>query len=402
MISYENFDLRIRSDGDRYVVSGRRGSQVATEPLDLDLTVRWDLWHLECAGKTVVRDRGADLFDALIHGRIRDLYQQGRGHAHADAAAGMRIRLLFDPRDERLRPLIAIPWELLRERTADANDLPALDARRPVVRMIDSVEQPAASDDGPLRRVLLALANPPQSTELQLDRERAAVEKILAGISVRVDVLPAATRATLLDAVVDASPQIVHFMGHSDLDSATGEGILLLEDPRSGEERLPAQVFAGFFTGRPAPRLVILTSCLSASAGSSQPFAGIAYALVAAGLPAVLAMQSEIRDANAIRFTNCLYQRLADGDPIEAAVAHARRALSINRLQTLDWASPVLFLREQAKSDAQRQREQPAAQAPVGSPYLSIVKNEGPVENQVNAGTIGTLNLSGRGRTRER
>jgi hypothetical protein len=343
MISYENFDLRIRSDGDRFVVSAQRGAQVATEPFEIDRTIPWDLWKLECAPAEVTSQRGAALFDALIHGRVRDLYQQGRGHAQGEAAAGLRLRLIFDPRDERLRPLIQLPWEILRDGSADGNEFPALDSARPVVRMIDSVEHPLTAASGPLQRVLLALANPAGSMPLQLDRELAAIETALARISIKPEVRERTTRFSLYEAIADSDAQIVHFMGHSDLDPATGEGVLLLQDEGGGEDRLPGKTFASFFTGKAAPRLVILTSCLSAVASRQQPFAGIAFALVAAGLPAVIAMQAEIRDSNAIRFTD---RRIAAGVAVEVAVADARKALSINRIRTLDWAAPVLFTRE--------------------------------------------------------
>jgi hypothetical protein len=153
MIFYEDFDLRVESDGDRFTVQAKRGSQVATEPLEIDTTRFRDVRHLEGADPETVRRKGADLFDALIHGRVRDLYQRARGHAGGDSAAGLRIRLIFDPRDEHLRPLIRLPWEILRDRRDDANDLPALDARRPVVRTLKSFDQQLTPAGGPLQRV---------------------------------------------------------------------------------------------------------------------------------------------------------------------------------------------------------------------------------------------------------
>jgi hypothetical protein len=390
MISYENFDLRIRSDGDRFVVSAQRGAQVATEPFEIDRTIPWDLWKLECAPAEVTSQRGTALFDALIHGRVRDLYQQGRGHAQGEAAAGLRLRLIFDPRDERLRPLIQLPWEILRDGSADGNELPALDSARPVVRMIDSVEHALTAASGPLQRVLLALANPAGSTPLHLDRELAAITDALGRISIKPEVRERTTRFSLYEAIADSDAQIVHFMGHSDLDPATGEGVLLLQDESGGEDRLPGKTFASFFTGKAAPRLVILTSCLSAVAGRQQPFAGIAFALVAAGLPAVIAMQSEIRDSNAIRFTERLYRRIAAGDAVEVAVADARKALSINRIRTLDWAAPVLFMREPPALIVHPSRDaEPARPQTVPSAHLPIMNiTTGPVGQQVIAERI--------------
>ena len=347
MIFYEDFDVRVQSDGDRFVVRAQRGSQFATEPFEIDPALSKDVRHLEGADPSMVRRRGADLFDALIHGRVRALYEQGRGHAGNDSGAGLRLRLLFDPRDERLRPLLRLPWEIVRDRYDDMHDLPALDSRRPIVRTIESVAQRLTPTSGPLQRVLLALADPIASRALDSQRERVAVERALARISIRPVVVEHATRAALFEAIADEEFQIVHYMGHSGLDPETGDGVLALENGNGGLARLSGSEFAGFFIGKPAPRLLILTSCLSAAQGDGQPFAGLALSLVAAGLPAVIAMQTRVRDDSAICFTERLYRRLSDNAPIEAAVADARRALSIGWPETLEWVSPVLFMRDE-------------------------------------------------------
>jgi hypothetical protein len=367
MIEYEDFDLRIRADGKKFSVFAQRGSQSTEEPFDLDLSRFHDFWQSGEQGLGESRDvgqpmeripvatqhLGAALFDALIQGGVRDLYHQGRGAAGADAGKGLRIRIQIDPRDERLRPLLRLPWEILFDRSADASALLALDPRRPIVRTIDSTEATLSPPPGPLRRVLLAMSNPSGSALLDLDGERASVENALALVSIRPEILPHATRSRFQEEICDTEPQIVHFMGHGSFGQKLGEGLLLLEDEHGGQDPLSASILAGWFTGRPVPRLVILASCHSAEPGSDPaygPFASVAAALVAAGLPAVVAMQTRVRDRSAIRFTERLYRRLALGDPIDAAVAHARIALQEERTETLDWAVPVLMVRRVAGS----------------------------------------------------
>ena len=70
-------------------------------------------------------------------------------------------------------------------------------------------------------------------------------------------------------------------------------------------------------------------------------------------------MQSEVLDTSAIEFTETLYRSLARGNPIEAAVADARKALSTSRVNTIDWAAPVLFLRESADTVMKEVQEVP-------------------------------------------
>ncbi len=95
-------------------------------------------------------------------------------------------------------------------------------------------------------------------------------------------------------------------------------------------------------------RLVVLNACHTAEAVGTQgpnPFAGAASSLVMSGVPAVVAMNGPVSDLAAVAFSRTFYQRLAAGDPIEAAVAEGR--LAIQRADPRDgvWATPVLFLR---------------------------------------------------------
>jgi len=64
-----------------------------------------------------------------------------------------------------------------------------------------------------------------------------------------------------------------------------------------------------------------------------------------AGVPAVVAMQFPISDQAAIAFTDCLYPRLAQGLPLDTAVGEARKAIRIADRSSLEWATPVLFMR---------------------------------------------------------
>ena len=367
MISYEDFDLRIQADGEGFVVSAQRGSQSANEPFDLDLSRFWDFWEREESGPVEVKKLGSALFDALIRGKVRDLYQQGRGGAGGNAAKGLRIRILVDLRDERLRPLLRVPWEILFDRSADATGLLALDPRRPIVRTIDSMEQTLSPSPEPLQRVLLVLSNPRHLVPLDLESECAGVEEALKRIPIYPEVLRQATLSRLRESISDGEHQIVHFMGHGRFDPEIGEGVFLLEAEHRVRDALRASTLASLFAGKPMPRLVVLTSCLSAESGRDPtfgPFASVAAALTAAGLPAVVAMQAKVRNRSAIRFTERLYRRLAKGDPVEAAVADARIALQAGREELLDWAVPVLYIRGRAGGIADtKPRQQPAAES---------------------------------------
>ena len=58
---------------------------------------------------------------------------------------------------------------------------------------------------------------------------------------------------------------------------------------------------------------------------------------------AVVAMQYEITDRSAIEFSRSFYDAVADGLPIDAAVAEARTAVKMKSV--LEWGTPVLYVR---------------------------------------------------------
>lgn len=350
MIAYENLDLRIRADGDRLVVDAQRGNaQAVSESFKLR-SRSWNLEEIELAGPDEIRKRGSELFKALIHGQVKDLYHQGRGGTGSDARRGMRIRIQIDPRDARLRPLMHVPWEILYDASADANRWVALDARRAMARMIDSSEPHVEAAAGDLKRVLLAAANPADTDRLKLNAELKRVSDILSRHDLRPVILERTTRSVLLERIGDCEPQIVHFMGHGSIDSPHGKGVLLFEGKRRAIDAVDAPTFASFFVGRAMPRLVLLNSCLTAATGRARTFnafSSVAAALIAAGVPAVIAMQSTIRDDNAVKFTEALYGALVRGNAIEDALSQARAALSARNRFMLDWAAPVLYVRAQ-------------------------------------------------------
>jgi hypothetical protein len=366
-ISYRDFHLHLHSDGCGFAVTANiEKDQSVTEPLNVDLSRSWQLEDLERAGHDVVRQRGIELFDALIHNRVRNLYHHARGLSAGDGDGGLRIRLHLDPHDVHLRPLMRLPWELAFDREADGGHYPALDPRHPIVRTVDSIERLEQPQSGLLRRVLLAQASPRGFESLATERESAEVQDVLERVFVPPCVTRKTRRSTLIEAISDFEPQVVHFMGHGVLERATGEGKLILEDEAGLEDRLDAATFAMLFAGKRPPRLVVLSACLTATAGEgTDPFAAMAVALVAAGLPAVIAMQSEVLDRNAIRFSARLYRQLIKGRPIEAAVAEARKAVSASRLGKLDWAAPVLFVRGNATTEPRSRKRLPQQQAPM-------------------------------------
>ena len=96
---------------------------------------------------------------------------------------------------------------------------------------------------------------------------------------------------------------------------------------------------------RPVPRLVVLNSCQSGEAAADDLLSSTAAALVHSGISAVVAMQFVVTDPAALAFSRGFYQSLAHNHPVDEAVRLGRIAIDGTSENTLEWVTPVLFLR---------------------------------------------------------
>jgi Tfp pilus assembly protein PilF len=296
---------------------------------------------------------GERLFAALFPGEILRLYEGSLDLLAADEDAGLRIELALDPRNPDLAAVQALPWELMRE--PGTRELLALNPRKSLVRYL-SVPLPvsAAPPPRPLR-ILAVAANPrhPDLDPLDLERELRNLREAMATIDdVEIVTPERPTLAALRQALLDQECHALHFMGHGGSLPGQAERVLFLETEDGDAEPVRGTDLLNKLAGFPALRLAVLNACESAAlpdgpsgAESFEPSASVANALVLGGLPAVIAMQRPISDRAAVTFSRALYQRLAAGDPVDAAVAEGRQAIHSAAPSGLEWATPVLFLR---------------------------------------------------------
>ncbi len=118
----------------------------------------------------------------------------------------------------------------------------------------------------------------------------------------------------------------------------------MLEDSRGQPNEVTGDDLAGFMQDEKSLRLVVLNSCEGARASHVDPFSGVASALLRCGIPAVIGMQAEITDEAAVTFADRLYTALAQGFPIDAALAQSRRAI-VAAGKDVEFGTPVLFMR---------------------------------------------------------
>ena len=92
-------------------------------------------------------------------------------------------------------------------------------------------------------------------------------------------------------------------------------------------------------------RLVLLNSCEGGKGSAQDVFSSTAAILVRRGIPAVVAMQYAITDQAAMEFPRAFYEALADGLSVDAAVTEARKAVSLAVANTVEWGTPLLYIR---------------------------------------------------------
>jgi formylglycine-generating enzyme len=294
---------------------------------------------------------GRELFDALFAEEIASLFQQSYGKVLAKGRR-LRIRLQLNVEDASIAPVATLPWELMYRH--DRREFLVLSADTTLVRSLDvpigAYDPPAIT--GPVR-VLFVMANP--RGDLDLHAERAEIEKQLAEDlrelpaneaserrEIVAEFLEDATFATLEDRLRNKDYHIIHFMGHGAFDEQH-QGQLLFHDGtlRSGAD------LGELLKRERMTRLVTLNACRTAEGSGkagADPFAGVAAALVMAGVPAVVAMQFPITDAAAIAFSARLYSALGRGEPLEEAVDLGRRRIKALARDQREWATPVLFV----------------------------------------------------------
>jgi tetratricopeptide (TPR) repeat protein len=146
-------------------------------------------------------------------------------------------------------------------------------------------------------------------------------------------------------------PTAVVILGHGEGGAGTRGGRVFLENSDGSPDPVTGERLADLFAGAPNVRLAVLNLCVGADNGSaSEPSSAVADELIARGVPAVVAMQADVSDRAAARFTPALFTALAANRCVDEAVAAARQDLVNPQDETtLEWATPVLLLHQQCR-----------------------------------------------------
>jgi hypothetical protein len=282
---------------------------------------------------------GRELFTALFKDDVRDVYRSCLADARRQNR-GLRVTLALT----KVPELMDVPWEYLY----DEPDFLAVSAWTPVVRYLDVARPKAPLPVSPPLRVLGMISDVVDMPWLDVEGERQRLEAALRplGTQGRIEVhwTQAATLDALLRKLHHGDFHVLHFVGHGGYDESREDGVLLFQGQDGRSDEITGERLATILQDHRSLRLVVLNACEGARSSRTDPFAGVAASLVQRGIPAVVAMQFEITDDAALTFAAYFYEALAQGDPVDSAVAHARLGIFASG-NDVEWGTPVLFLR---------------------------------------------------------
>lgn len=299
-----------------------------------------DPWGAELS----LEELGSRLFKALFRGSVRSCWARSLAEATQEPERGLRLKLQLNLADSSVASLAELPWEYLF--SPEHGGFLGLQRQTPVLRHMRlplPVGQPHAAR--PLR-VLIVSSQPGSMPHLALAEEAEKIASTLGSLpGVETLSLKNPTIEILRETLLRQSFHVLHLMGHGGFDPETGQGVLYFAGNGGAAEAVSGALLAPHLSGLPSLRLVFINACETACTNARAPFAGVATALLRAGLPAVIAMQRPILDGSALEFSRTVYRRLTAGDPIDAAVTEGRLAIARGHGALLEWGTPVLFLR---------------------------------------------------------
>ena len=318
-------------------------------------------------------DLGTRLANCLLpatgEGSIRERFRVAYDLAGPDG--GVRLQLIIV--DHSLKQL---PWEYVYldflAGLSSTQGFLALNQRISLVRH-EPLPFPHPKLDKSLAdlsevHMLVAAASPkiPSLAPLKVEKEVDLVTAAVRGFDIEgVRVIPEpvlmnVTRQQLSDALLK-KPYIFHFAGHGtpvvgrdDFNRGPEKQsialILAQEDGADKQDLLSAADLGQMLKGA-GTRLVVLGACDTGQRDTRYPWDDVAGALVSAEIPAVIAMQYEVVNAQATAFGRNFYTALGLGLSLDEAVWSGRAAMlqatsgDAKAPVNVQWGVPVLYSR---------------------------------------------------------
>jgi hypothetical protein len=147
---------------------------------------------------------------------------------------------------------------------------------------------------------------------------------------------------------------VIHFSGHAMYSEVPESSSLFFwrktPEPKTSIGMLTTNQL-NFYVEGTNLKFFYLSCCQGAMAGTAEhllnnDFLGITHALLAAGVPSVMAMRWPLNDEMAPLLASSFYEDLFNGKGLELSLFHARRHLQSSRPNDHSWLSPILVIQD--------------------------------------------------------
>jgi hypothetical protein len=355
-MNYLDFDLLIERSGEKYKArvlncpAGQATIEFSPPFSELELdNFLLKIGRPRRSGRSVgspevetTKAFGERLFKAIFDGAVYGCFHSSLDEVKRQQA-GLRLRLRLADVPE----LANVPWEYLYYNSAFDRFL-CLSSETPIVRYLDLPERIRPLAVKPPIRILVMISSPTNYPKLEVEQEWANLNQALDDLKrrglVTLEKLEKANLTALQKQLRLADYHIFHYIGHGGFDSQSHDGVLIMEDEHNFGHAVSGRNLGTILYDERTLRLVLLNACEGARGSITEPFAGTAQSLVRQGIPAVIAMQFEVTDQAAITLAHEFYDALADGYPLDAALAEARKAIFAQG-NNVEWGTPVLYMR---------------------------------------------------------
>jgi hypothetical protein len=302
----------------------------------------------------LMQQLGINLWQWLFDGSIQNSFTHSRGMAQGQTKP---LRLRLEIRDPHL---IGLPWELMQPQAG--KPAISLDPQLLFSRTTSDVDRLTERAPAYSLNILLVLGQDSLSSvagtesRLRLNQEAETLVQILkqstqaalngnpgAGfVPCQVDTLIQPTAAELITRLETGHYNIFFYAGHGEPAPAGGQLMLRPDATLSGTELAQVLVSNGV-------TLAVFNACWGSMSDQHNnvptPRSSLAEVLIHHGVPAVVAMRDSIADTEALSFISIFAQALAEGMPVDRAVAVARQQLlTVYKFNQPAWTLPVLYM----------------------------------------------------------
>ncbi|WP_328946114.1 CHAT domain-containing protein [Streptomyces sp. NBC_00250] len=363
MVERNTFALEISSDHDgTYSVTATSGTEptvkVSDVPLDVEKIRERSGLLQESSGSTSMASRspggsfatrdlsareiGDELFGALFPGDLSGLYADRRRQAAARGES-LRMMLRMDAPE-----LTTLPWELIH-----SQDFGYLCLDDEVVRCVDLPRPLGPTSTEPQVLVKGIVSAPPFAKPVDVKSEernlRRSLRWLADGSVARLSWVKVENWAAMLEQFTAKSEgcHVLHYVGHGEYDEEQQAGALIFSDLQGRKRLVHGDDFGrAIQQASLQPQLVVLNGCETGKGSHDDLYSSVAAALLSF-VPAVVAMQFAVSDSAAVAFSRFFYQALVGlGRPVDVAVHQGRVAMLLHDPDSLEWATPVLYVRD--------------------------------------------------------